>query len=99
MSPAVLVPTLNTLQAHALALFFAGSYVGSLYVSQRARITYASGNPTEQARERVRRRDDPDVIRARLVVVSISTAVSCFAVLGLVWSSSAGSPVRIRDCS
>lgn len=75
--------TLSTLQAHLLALSFAGSYVGSIYVSQNARLTYASSGPTERARERVRYRDDPDVIRARLSAVTISTTLSCLIIFAV----------------
>lgn len=75
------LPTLSTLQANTLALFFAGSYVGSLYISQNTRIRYASDNSAEQ--ERVRRRDDPDVIRARLIAVTASTALSCVIVFSV----------------
>ena len=82
---------LSTTQAHLLALAFAGSYVGSIYVSQNARLTYASNNPTERARERVRQRDDPDVIRARLKAVAFSTTLSCLAVVEMVLVRSAGS--------
>lgn len=88
--------TLSTLQAHLLALFFAGSYVGSIYVSQNARLTYASSNPTERARERVRYRDDPDVIRARLSAVTISTTLSCIIVFGIAQSQS-DEPLTVRS--
>lgn len=69
-------PPLSLFHAHILAGIFAVSYVGSLYVSQNTRITYSTRTPGEQARERERRRDDPDVIRARLAAVSLSTVVS-----------------------
>ena len=88
MSAVDLVPLLSTWQAHALAFVIGGSYVGSLYVSQNARLTYTSDDAVDQAKERVRRRDDPDVIRARLLAVSMSTLLSCFAIFGLVWYNS-----------
>ena len=60
-------PPLSVLNAHLLAGAFGSSFVGSLYVSQNTRITYTASSSGEQARERERRRDDPDVIRARVV--------------------------------
>ena len=82
---------LSVIQAHLLALAFAGSYVGSIYVSQNARLTYASDNPMDRARQRVRQRDDPDVIRARLKAVTFSTVLSCLAVVEMVLVHSTGS--------
>lgn len=82
---------LSIFQAHLLALAFAGSYVGSIYVSQNSRLTYASNSPTERAKERVRYRDDPDVIRARLKAVTISTLLSCVVVFGIVQLQPGGS--------
>ena len=91
------LPTLSTFQAHALALCIAGSYVGSLYVSQSSRITYHSDNPTEKAKERVKRRDDPDVIRARLIAVSVSTLLSCLLIFGIIrYNQTEISNVRLR---
>ncbi|KIP05933.1 hypothetical protein PHLGIDRAFT_59425, partial [Phlebiopsis gigantea 11061_1 CR5-6] len=82
---------LSITQAHLLALAFAGSYVGSIYVSQHARLTYASNNSTERAHERVRQRDDSGVIRARLKAVAFSTTLSCLAVVEVAHVHSAGS--------
>lgn len=79
------IPALSTWQAHALAFVVGGSYVGSLYVSQNTRLTYQSEDAVAQAKERVRRRDDPDVIRARLTAVSVSTILSCVLVCCLVY--------------
>ena len=87
-------PVLSVLQAHALAGFFAASYVGSLYVSQRARITYSSNNANEQAKERERRRDDPDVIKARLTIVSLVTVLNCMVVFVVAWTSAGEASVR-----
>ncbi|GJE85418.1 CPBP family intramembrane metalloprotease [Phanerochaete sordida] len=86
MSVADLVPLLPTWQAHVLAFLVGGSYVGSLYVSQNARLTYESENAVDQAKERVRRRDDPDVIRARLTAVTASTVLSCVVLCGVVYA-------------
>ena len=78
-------PPLSILQAHALAGFCATSYVGILYVSQNTRISYAPDGAPEQANQRLRRRDDPDVIRARVTAVSLSTLISCGLVSGTMW--------------
>jgi prenyl protein peptidase len=85
---------LSLMRAHLLAGFCASSYVGILYLLQQTRITYSSQSLEGQAKERARRRDDPDVIRARLAAVSASTLISCAVVLGVVWHLSAGNEVR-----
>lgn len=78
--------------AHALGVFFAISYVGSLYLSRQARLVFKSSaqrlREGEQRRKQndERWRDDPDVIRARLVAVGMSTALSCGIVLWLLWN-------------
>ncbi|KAI0779196.1 hypothetical protein BC629DRAFT_1523164 [Irpex lacteus] len=77
-------------KAHLLAGFCASSYVGILYALQQTRITYTSESAEGQAKERARRRDDPDVIRARLAAVTISTLVSCAVVAGTIWHESGG---------
>ena len=77
-------PPLPMLLAHTLAGFCAASYVGVLYISQSTRISYASQSTTEQAKERQRRRNDPDVIRARMTAAALSVGVSCALVVGVV---------------
>lgn len=85
-------PPISLSTAHSLAVFFAGSYVGSLYLSKNARLTFKKA-PAKALRDGEQRlkenderwRDDPDVIRARLSAVTLSTASSCAVVLGLVW--------------
>ena len=79
--------------ANLLAGFCASSYVGILYILQQTRITYSSQSAEGQAKERARRRDDPDVIRARLIAVSVSTIVSCAVVVGIIWRTSNGHEV------
>ncbi|KAI0337417.1 hypothetical protein BDW22DRAFT_1364191 [Trametopsis cervina] len=83
-------PPLSVVEAHALAGFCAASYVGILYVLQQTRISYRTESAQDQAKERARRRDDPDVIRARLIAVSISTVLSCVLVFGAVRHVSGG---------
>ncbi|KAJ7067443.1 hypothetical protein C8F01DRAFT_1121330 [Mycena amicta] len=60
---------LSLLSAHMLALSFSSSYVGSIYIVAKLR----PGN-----------RDEPPVIRARLVAVGIACLASCAAVHYLV---------------
>ncbi|KAK0504399.1 hypothetical protein EDD18DRAFT_499993 [Armillaria luteobubalina] len=79
-------PPLSSSQATLLALFFVSSYVGSLYISKNARLSFVS-KPVKLADGQVRRkqdkerwRDDSDVIRARLTAVALSTVLSCFVV-------------------
>ncbi|KAG7445568.1 Abi-domain-containing protein [Guyanagaster necrorhizus] len=77
---------LSSSQATLLALFFASSYVGSLYISKNARLSFVSKTvkvsegESRQKQEKERWRDDPDVIRARLTAVVSSTVVSCLVV-------------------
>lgn len=85
-------PPISLFTAHCLAVFFAGSYVGSLYLSKNTRLSFRKGlvrlrQGEQRAKEQDERwRDDPEVIRARLVAVSVSTLSSCVTVLGLVWT-------------
>lgn len=59
------------------------------------------GNSTAgEARERERQknerwRDDPDVIRARLVAVSVATVVCVFCVFAVLWSN-VGGTLQVR---
>ncbi|OBZ65563.1 putative CAAX prenyl protease 2 [Grifola frondosa] len=86
-------PTISLNTAHAFAAFFTLSYVGSLYISRNARLSFKKevkvdlrdGESREKKRDE-RWRDDPDVIRARLVAASLSTVVSCLTVLVLMRS-------------
>ncbi|KAF9220520.1 Abi-domain-containing protein [Gyrodon lividus] len=81
--------SLPTSSAHIFAAFFVTCYVGSIYVSKNARLSfsktkayldYGYARPKELNE---RWRDDPDVIRARLVVVSMATLLCCALVFGL----------------
>ncbi|KIY52499.1 Abi-domain-containing protein [Fistulina hepatica ATCC 64428] len=73
--------------AHAVAFGFSLTYVGSLYLSKHARLSFSRHATADlqggqrQRREDERWRDDPDVIKARLVAV-ISATVVCCAVVG-----------------
>ncbi|KAI0760690.1 hypothetical protein C8Q74DRAFT_1387744 [Fomes fomentarius] len=84
-------PPISTSTAHAYAAFFTFSYVGSLYVSRSARLSFKRGasvnlrDGEERSKENDERwRNDPDVIRARLLAASLSTALSVYAVHWLV---------------
>lgn len=81
---------LSTRSAHALAAAYALSYVGSIYVSKGARLSFSNtksnlefgyARPKEQHE---RWRDDPDVIRARLVAVGTVTIFCCIGATALV---------------
>ena len=84
-------PLLSTSSAHALSLCLGGIYVGSLYLSKHARLSFSSSGgggtgiavPREKQKDE-RWRDDPDVIRARLVAVSIATVVCCMVVFAVI---------------
>jgi hypothetical protein len=85
------VPSISTTLAHFLALGFSVAYVGSLYVSKNARLSFSSKagwsrNGEARRKEREERwRDDPDVIKARLAAVTLASAVCCIIVVVIVW--------------
>lgn len=79
--------------ANILSVGLGLTYVGSLYLSKNARLSFSSSKPNttpdapDQPRDKEsneRWRDDPDVIRARLVAVSSATVVCCVGVYALV---------------
>lgn len=84
------VPPLSTGFAHLLSLTFSTVYVGSIYISKNSRLSFAKtkshvDNGQARAKQRDERwRDDPDVIRARLVAVGVATLICCVGVVGLV---------------
>jgi hypothetical protein len=85
------LPPLSTSGAHIISCFFAFTYVGSLYVFKNARLSFNSklvrlqdGQLRQKAGDE-RWRDDPDVIKARLLAVCMSTLLSCLSVFWLVW--------------
>jgi hypothetical protein len=88
MPPVFPLPPLSTKAAHILAAFFAVSYVASLYISKNARISFAPKAThlgTGQLPHKAWSRDDPDIIKARMLAVSISTVLSCVSVFWLLW--------------
>ncbi|KAF8997171.1 CAAX protease self-immunity-domain-containing protein [Cyathus striatus] len=90
------LPTLSTPTAHLLSLLFSASYVGSLYISKGARLSFAKPEEEPEARKNLERRkmdserwrDDPDVIKARLVAVSGASVVCVGVVWGVLYSDS-----------
>lgn len=80
------VPPLSTKGANLVAFFFSASYVVSLYLSRNARLgnSLKSNCPNASVSQN-RTRDDPTVIRARMLAASTSTVLSCAVVFLLVW--------------
>jgi len=80
------IPPLSTRGANIVALSFASSYVVSLYLSKHARLWNSPkpSGPNANASQN-RTRDDPNVIKARMLAASISTILSCVIVFLLVW--------------
>ncbi|KAJ8087121.1 CAAX prenyl protease [Marasmius tenuissimus] len=89
--PPVEAAPLTTSQAYLLGLALTFIYVGSLYVSKNARLSFSSKSSSIQGpRSRganERWRDDPDVIRARITAVTIATALCTAVVWIVVWKS------------
>ena len=85
--------------AHFIACGFAVCYVGSLYISNRTRLSFAKNVQVkfdDTPREKLaneRWRDDPDVILARLTAVVIATTLCCVGVSGLLWYLTGGAKV------
>ena len=97
MSPPL---ALSTPTAHLLSLLFSLTYVGSLYISKHSRLSFSTTTSThsnkgewqnndqgEREKEQSERwRDDPDVIRARLLAVLCATTVCCLVFVGVIWA-------------
>ena len=80
------VPPLSTKGANLVAFFFSAFYVLSLYFSKNARLGNSSKpNGPNASVSQNRTRDDPSVIKARMLAASTSTIMSCAAVFLLVW--------------
>lgn len=80
------IPPLSTRGANIVAFFFASSYVVSLYLSKHARLgNTPKPNGSNANASQNRTRDDPNVIKARMLAASISTIMSCVVVFLLVW--------------
>lgn len=78
-----------TLTAHVLAALFVTCYVGSIYISKDARLSFSKTKVyldygfARLKLQNERWRDDPDVIRARLVAVGGATLTCCAIVFVL----------------
>ncbi|EGN97760.1 hypothetical protein SERLA73DRAFT_90856 [Serpula lacrymans var. lacrymans S7.3] len=85
------LPQVSAGLAHIFTTLLSSCYVGSIYASKEARLQFSSNNLRIQAghirnKERDERwRDDPDVIRARLVAVSLATLTCCMIIFCLFW--------------
>lgn len=83
-----LANTLSTQSAHVLAAVYALSYVGSIYVSKGARLSFTHTKAYldfgRLKAQHERWRDDPGVIRARSVAVSVVTILCCVGATVLV---------------
>ncbi|KAG6917169.1 hypothetical protein DXG01_003605 [Tephrocybe rancida] len=93
-------PPISTTTAHLLTFFFASTYVGSLYISKHARLSFArsrsnraNGAPYEKLQDE-RWRDDPSVIKARLLAGSLATILNCGLVFYILWFVVGGRPDR-----
>ncbi|KAF7422265.1 hypothetical protein PC9H_010421 [Pleurotus ostreatus] len=87
-------PPFTTYESLLLTTSFALIYVGSLYVSKHGRLSFVAKvvPPQRDGEERRRHeserwRDDPDVIRARLIAVTFASLVSCTMVFGALWQA------------
>lgn len=83
-------PPLTTSSAHLLTLLFTSSYVGLLYLSKKTRLSFSNtvsqkGPRKKQSDERWR--DDPDVIKARLVLVTLVSVACCGIVFVVIWNA------------
>ncbi|KAG1720782.1 CAAX protease self-immunity-domain-containing protein [Suillus lakei] len=80
------LPLLSITSAHLLSGLFAFIYVGSIYASKSARLRFSKRKvnlPEGQTRLKLqneRWRDDPDVIKARLLAVTSATLTCCLIV-------------------
>ncbi|KAN0087830.1 CAAX protease self-immunity domain containing protein [Tylopilus felleus] len=80
---------ISTSTAHVLAALFVTSYVGSIYLSKDARLSFSNTKVcldygfSRPKLHNERWRDDSDVIRARLVAVGSATLICCAIVFGL----------------
>lgn len=96
------IPLLSTPFAHLLAGVFVFTYVGSIYASKSARLRFSKRKvnlPEGQARLKLqseRWRDDPDVIKARLIAVTSATLICCLIVF-MVMKNGNGDNATVSD--
>lgn len=75
-------PLFSPATAQIISLLFGATYVGVLYLSQRARASFTppKGGGVKGTR------DDPEIIRARLVAVSLATFACCAGIFVLLFA-------------
>ena len=87
-------PIISSSSALLITHSFAFIYVGSLYLSKNARVSFVSkpyhAKPGREDEERKKMKnerwgDDPDVIKARLAAVSVATVVCCLGVFAVLF--------------
>lgn len=88
---------LNSTEVALLQCWFALSYVGSLYVVRAGRLAFGS-EPRDASGKKPRSRDHPDVIRTRLIAVSLAALSSCFSVFAARWWI-AGLEMKVTSCT
>lgn len=94
-------PVISSSSALLISLSFAVIYVGSLYLSKNARLSFVSkpyrarGDEERKKMKSERWRDDPDVIRARLAAVSVATVVCCLGMLAVLFYHVGGGTVKV----
>jgi hypothetical protein len=87
---------IGTLTTHLLQALFAISYVSSIYLHPNGRLHF---KPTSDGRIAASRsRNDPVVIKTRLIAVTLATLASCTIVFLVIWKDSNDpSDVRLPD--
>ncbi|KAF5315246.1 hypothetical protein D9619_007505 [Psilocybe cf. subviscida] len=78
-------PLLSTSSAHLVSLGLGSVYVGSIFVARKARLALATNDGTVKGT-----RDDPEIIKSRLVSVSMATLGCCAGVFGILWKQVGG---------
>ena len=75
-------PLFSPTTAQIISLLFGTTYVGVLYLSQRARASFTppKGGGVKGTR------DDPEIIRARLIAVSLATFACCAGIFVLLFA-------------
>lgn len=87
-------PVISGSSAFLITHSFALIYVGSLYLSKNTRFSFVSkpnraktGKEDEERKKMKNERwgEDPEVIKARLVAVSVATVVCCLGVFAVLF--------------
>ncbi|KAG6872377.1 hypothetical protein C0995_010191 [Termitomyces sp. Mi166 len=93
-------PPISVATAHLLTFILGFNYVGSLYVSKHARLSFskdrtnnATGTPYGKLKNE-RWRDDSSVVKARILAGTIATILNCGLVFYILWSVIGDRPDR-----